>query len=34
MLKNAGISGELAPREDAEPMPTMFITVGSIEDYM
>ena len=34
MIKNAGISGGLAPREDAEQMPTMFITVESIEDYM
>jgi predicted enzyme related to lactoylglutathione lyase len=34
MIKSAGISGGLAPREDAEQMPTMFITVESIEDYM
>jgi predicted enzyme related to lactoylglutathione lyase len=34
MIKNAGISGGLAPREDAEQMPTMFITVESIEDYV
>jgi hypothetical protein len=34
MIKNAGISGGLAPREGTEQMPTMFITVESIEDYM
>jgi hypothetical protein len=32
MIKNAGISGGLAPQEDAEQMPTMFITVESIEE--
>jgi predicted enzyme related to lactoylglutathione lyase len=34
MIKNAGISGGLAPKENAEQMPTMFITVESIEDYI
>jgi predicted enzyme related to lactoylglutathione lyase len=32
--KNAGISGGLAPKENAEQMPTMFVTVESIEDYI
>jgi predicted enzyme related to lactoylglutathione lyase len=34
MIKNAGISGGLAPKENAEQMPTMFVTVESIEDYI
>ncbi len=32
MIKNAGISGGLAPRENPEQMPTMFIEVESIDD--
>lgn len=34
MIKNAGISGGLAPKENSEQMPTMFITVESIDDYI
>jgi predicted enzyme related to lactoylglutathione lyase len=34
MIKNAGISGGLAPKENPEQMPTMFVTVESIEDYI
>jgi predicted enzyme related to lactoylglutathione lyase len=34
MIKNAGISGALAPKENPEQMPTMFVTVESIEDYI
>ena len=34
MIRNAGISGGLAPKENEEQMPTMFITVESIEDYL
>ena len=33
MIKNAGISGGLAPKENPEQMPTMFVTVESIDDY-
>ncbi len=33
MIKNAGISGGLAPRENPEQMPTMFVSVESIDDY-
>jgi predicted enzyme related to lactoylglutathione lyase len=32
MIKNAGISGALAPRENPEQMPTMFVGVESIDD--
>ena len=34
MIKNAGISGALAPRENPEQMPTMFVAVESIGDYI
>jgi uncharacterized protein len=34
MIKNAGISGALAPKENPEQMPTMFVTVESIDDYI
>ena len=34
MIKNAGISGALAPRENPEQMPTMFVEVESIDDYI
>ena len=34
MIKNAGISGALAPRENPEQMPTMFVAVESIDDYI
>jgi uncharacterized protein len=34
MIQNAGISGALAPRENPEQMPTMFVTVESIDDYI
>jgi predicted enzyme related to lactoylglutathione lyase len=34
MIKNAGISGALAPRENPEQMPTMFVQVESIDDYI
>ena len=34
MIKNAGISGGLAPKENPEQMPTMFVTVESIDDYV
>lgn len=34
MIKNAGISGGLAPKENPEQMPTMFVTVESIKDYI
>jgi uncharacterized protein len=36
MIKNAGISGGLAPRENSEQMPTMFVAVAveSIGDYI
>ena len=33
-IKNAGISGGLAPRENPEQMPTMFVAVESIDDYI
>jgi hypothetical protein len=33
MIQNAGISGGLAPKENPEQMPTMFVTVESIDDY-
>ncbi|MEP0826281.1 MAG: VOC family protein [Nitrososphaera sp.] len=34
MIRNAGISGGLAPRENSEQMSTMFVTVESIEDHI
>ena len=34
MIKNAGISGALSPRENPEQMPTMFVEVESIDDYI
>jgi predicted enzyme related to lactoylglutathione lyase len=34
MIKNAGISGGMAPRENPEQMPTMFVSVESIDDYI
>jgi uncharacterized protein len=34
MIKNAGISGGLAPRENPKQMPTMFVEVESIDDYI
>jgi predicted enzyme related to lactoylglutathione lyase len=34
MIKNAGISGALAPRENPEQTPTMFVQVESIDDYI
>ncbi len=34
MIKNAGISGGIAPRENPEQMPTTFVTVESIDDYI
>ena len=34
MIKNAGISGALAPRENPEQMPTMFVQVESIDDHI
>ena len=34
MIKNAGISGGLAPKESPEQMPTMFINVEKIDDYV
>lgn len=34
MIKNAGISGGLTPRENPEQMPTMFVAVESIDDYI
>jgi predicted enzyme related to lactoylglutathione lyase len=34
MIKNAGISGGLAPKENPEQMPTMFVTVESIDNYV
>jgi predicted enzyme related to lactoylglutathione lyase len=34
MIKNAGISGGLAPRENPEQMPTMFVSVESIDEYI
>jgi predicted enzyme related to lactoylglutathione lyase len=34
MIKNAGISGGIAPKENLEQMPTMFISVESIENYI
>jgi predicted enzyme related to lactoylglutathione lyase len=34
MIKNAGISGGLAPRENPEQMPAMFVAVESIDDYI
>jgi uncharacterized protein len=33
-IRNAGISGGLAPKQSPEEMPTMFITVESIDDYV
>jgi uncharacterized protein len=32
LIENAGISGRLAPKENAEQMPTMFIAVEFITD--
>jgi len=34
MIKNAGLSGGLAPKQSPEQMPTMFVNVESIEDYL
>ena len=34
MIKNAGIRGALAPRENTEKMPTMFVSVESIDEYI
>jgi predicted enzyme related to lactoylglutathione lyase len=34
MIKNAGISGGLAPRENPEQMPTIFVAVESIAEYI
>jgi uncharacterized protein len=34
MIKNAGISGGSAPGENPEQMPTIFVAVESIEDYI
>lgn len=34
MIKNAGISGGIAPKENSEQMPTMFVSVESIEEYI
>ena len=34
MIKNAGLSEGLAPRENTEQMPTMFVAVESIDDYI
>ena len=34
MIKNAGISGALAPRENPKQMPTMFVQVESIDDHI
>jgi uncharacterized protein len=34
MIKNAGISGGLAPRENPEQMPTLFVAVESIDEYI
>jgi uncharacterized protein len=34
MIRNAGISGGLAPKENQEQMPTMFVTVESVDDYI
>jgi predicted enzyme related to lactoylglutathione lyase len=33
MIKNAGTSEGVAPKENPEQMPTMFISVESIDDY-
>jgi predicted enzyme related to lactoylglutathione lyase len=34
MINNAGISGGLAPRQNPEQMPTMFVAVESIDVYI
>jgi predicted enzyme related to lactoylglutathione lyase len=34
MINNAGISGGLTKKENPEQMPTMFVSVESIEDYI
>ena len=34
MINNAGISGGLAKKENPEQMPTMFVSVESIEEYI
>jgi predicted enzyme related to lactoylglutathione lyase len=34
MIKNAGISGGLTPRENPEQMPTIFVAVESIDEYI
>lgn len=34
MIKNAGIRGGLAPRENPEQMPTMFVAVESMDEYI
>jgi predicted enzyme related to lactoylglutathione lyase len=34
MIKNAGISGGLAPRENTNQIPTMFVEVESIDAYI
>lgn len=34
MIKNAGISGAVAPRENPDQMPTVFVTIESIDGYI
>jgi predicted enzyme related to lactoylglutathione lyase len=34
MIENAGISGGLAPRENTNQIPTMFVEVESIDAYI
>jgi predicted enzyme related to lactoylglutathione lyase len=34
MIKNAGISGALAQKENPQQISTQFVTVESIEDYI
>ncbi len=34
IVKNAGPSGGLAPKESPEQMPTIFVTVESLDDYL
>jgi predicted enzyme related to lactoylglutathione lyase len=34
MIKNAGISGGLAPKQDPEQMPTFFVNVEWIDEYV
>jgi predicted enzyme related to lactoylglutathione lyase len=34
LVKNAGLSGGLAPKESPEQMPTIFVTIESLDYYL